>query len=285
MFRQIMVPLDGSELAERALPCAERLAVLCDATLYLARVVEPRAEMTWMPGPLYVALRAYADPVERAEEVAAAYLNGLRTSLAAGGVRVEVAVPCGPAAATLLDYERTAAIDLVVMCSHGYGGLVRFALGSLAMHVLRHGAAPVLLVRAFGGPVPLQRVIVPLDGSARAEKVLGMVQELAGPVVREVTLLRVIDAPDEGSAAERYLDAVAQRLPGDGLVCRRQVEQGDPAQVLIDVAGADKLVVMATHGRSGLTRWALGSVADRVTRHGAAAVLLVRTRNPVPETQ
>jgi nucleotide-binding universal stress UspA family protein len=285
MFRQIMVPLDGSELAERALPCAERLAVLCDATLYLARVVEPRAEMTWMPGPLYVALRAYADPVERAEEVAAAYLNGLRTSLAAGGVRVEVAVPCGPAAATLLDYERTAAIDLVVMCSHGYGGLVRFALGSLAMHVLRHGAAPVLLVRAFGGPVPLQRVIVPLDGSARAEKVLGMVQELAGPVVREVTLLRVIDAPDEGSAAERYLDAVAQRLPGDGLVCRRQVEQGDPAQVLIDVAGADKLVVMATHGRSGLTRWALGSVADRVTRHGAAAVLLVRARNPVPKTQ
>jgi nucleotide-binding universal stress UspA family protein len=285
MWRRIMVPLDGSELAERALPCAERLALLGDATLHLVRVVEPRAEMTWMPGPLYVVMRAYADPVERAAEAAAAYLNGLRTSSVAGGIRVEVAVPCGPAAATLLDYESTAAIDLAIMCSHGYGGLVRFALGSVAMHMLRHGAAPVLLVRAFGGPVPLQRVIVPLDGSPRAEKVLGMVQELAGPVVREVTLLRVIDALDEGSAAERYLDAVAQRLPGEGLVCRREVEQGDPAQVIIDVAGTDKLVVMATHGRSALTRWALGSVADRVARHCATAVLLVRARAAVSETQ
>jgi nucleotide-binding universal stress UspA family protein len=285
MLRRIMVPLDGSELAERALPCAKQLAVLGDATLHLVRVVEPRPEMTWMPGPLYVAMRAYADPVERAEEAAAAYLNGLHTSLAAGGVRVEVAVPCGPAAATLLDYERTAAIDLAIMCSHGYGGLVRFALGSVAMHVLRHGAVPVLLVRAFGGPVPLQRVIVPLDGSPRAEKVLGTVQDLAGPVVREVTLLRVVDGPDEGPAVERYLDAVAQRLQGAGLVCGRQVERGDPAQVIIDVAGTDKLVVMATHGRSGLTRWALGSVADRVARHGATAVLLVRARAAVPETQ
>ena len=57
MLQQIMVPLDGSELAERALPCAERLAVLCDATLHLVRAVEPPAEMTWMPGPLYVAMR------------------------------------------------------------------------------------------------------------------------------------------------------------------------------------------------------------------------------------
>jgi nucleotide-binding universal stress UspA family protein len=284
MLRRIMVPLDGSELAERALSCAEQMAVQCDATLHLVRVVEPRAEMTWMPGPLYVAMRAYADPVERAVEAAAAYLNGLRTSLVARGVRVEVAQPVGTAAGTLLDYERAAAIDLVVMCSHGYGGLVRFALGSVAMHVLRHGTAPVLLVRAFGGPVSLQRAIVPLDGSAWAEKALRVVQELAGPVMREVTLLRVIDAPDEGSAAERYLDAVAQRLPGEGLVCRRQVEQGDPAQVISDVAGADKLVVMATHGRPGLTRWALGSVADRVVHHGTAAVLLVRAHGAGPET-
>jgi nucleotide-binding universal stress UspA family protein len=100
-----------------------------------------------------------------------------------------------------------------------------------------------------------------------------------------VTLLRVIAAPDEGPAAERYLDAVALRLPGEGLVCRRQVAQGNPAQVISDVAGTDMLVVMATHGRSGLTRWALGSVADRVARHAAAAVLLVRARAAVLETQ
>jgi nucleotide-binding universal stress UspA family protein len=240
------------------------------------RVVEPRAEMTWMPGPLYVAMRAYADPVERAVEAAAAYLTSLRTNLAAKGVRIEVAQPVGPAAATLLDYERAAAIDLVVMCSHGYSGLVRFALGSVATHVLRHGAAPILLVRAFGGPVSLQCAVVPLDGSLRAEEALRVVQELAGSVIREVTLLRVIAAPDEGLAAERYLDAMAQRLHGMDLACGRRVAQGNPAQVISNLAGTDKLVVMATHGRSGLTRWALGSVADRVARHAAAAVLLVR---------
>jgi nucleotide-binding universal stress UspA family protein len=283
MLQRIMVPLDGSELAERALPCAEQLALLGDATLHLVRVVEPRAEMTWMPGPLYVALRAYADPVERAAEAATTYLNSLRTTLAAQGIRIAVAQPVGPAAATLLDYERAAAIDLVVMCSHGYGGLVRFALGSVATHVLCHGAAPVLLVRALGGPVSLQRAVVPLDGSLRAEKVLRVVQELAGPLIQEVTLLRVTAAPDQGPAAERYLDQVALGLPGEDLVCRRQVAQGDPAQAIIDAAGTDALVVMATHGRSGLTRWALGSVADRVARHGAAAVLLVRARNAVPE--
>jgi nucleotide-binding universal stress UspA family protein len=142
-----------------------------------------------------------------------------------------------------------------------------------------------LLVRAFGGPASLQRAVVPLDGAPRAEKALRVVQELAGPVIQAVTLLRVTAAPDEGPAAERYLDAVALRLPGESLVCRRQVVQGNPAQVIIDVAGTDTLVVMATHGRSGLTRWALGSVADRVARHGATAVLLVRARNAVPETQ
>jgi nucleotide-binding universal stress UspA family protein len=131
----------------------------------------------------------------------------------------------------------------------------------------------------------LQRAVVPLDGSLRAEKALRVVQELAGLVVREVMLLRVTAAPDQGPAAERYLDQVALRLPEEGLVCRRQVAQGDPAQVIIDAAGTDTLVVMATHGRSGLTRWALGSVADRVARHGAGAVLLVRARNAVPETQ
>jgi nucleotide-binding universal stress UspA family protein len=86
----------------------------------------------------------------------------------------------------------------------------------------------------------------------------------------------VIGAAEEGPEAERYLDEVARRLTQEHLACRRRVEPGDPAETIIDVAGTDKLVVMATRGRTGLMRWALGSVADRVARGGAAAVLLVR---------
>jgi nucleotide-binding universal stress UspA family protein len=132
-----------------------------------------------------------------------------------------------------------------------------------------------VLVRAFGPAVALERAVVPLDGSLRAEAALGMVVRLAPAVVQAVTLLRVVERSEEGPEAERYLAEVAERLTPQGLACQRQVLQGDPAQAILDVAGLDRFVVMATHGRSGLTRWALGSVADRVARGGAASVLLV----------
>jgi nucleotide-binding universal stress UspA family protein len=167
------------------------------------------------------------------------------------------------------------------MCSHGRSGLARFALGSVAEHLLRHGTAPVLLVRAFGPPITLQHAVVPLDGAALAEEALRVVNGLAPDVVREVTLVRVIEGPEQRSEAETYLAEAAQQLQVDHLACRRQVERGNAAQVILDVAGTDKLVVMATHGRCGLTRWALGSVADRVARGGVAAVLLVRARATV----
>ena len=110
------------------------------------------------------------------------------------------------------------------------------------------------------------------------------ISELAPQVVHEVTLLRVIEAAAEGPEAERYLREAVQRrqhaevAPPGEMVCWHDVVQGDPAQTILDVAAPNKLVVMATHGRSGLARWALGSVADRVARGGAAGVLLVRTR-------
>jgi nucleotide-binding universal stress UspA family protein len=169
------------------------------------------------------------------------------------------------------------------MCSHGRTGLARFALGSVAEHLLRHGAAPVLLVRPFGDPVTLEHAVVPLDGSERAEEALRVVDHLARCVVQEVTVLRVVGAAQEGPEAERYLAEVAGRLTQEPLACWRRVAQGDPAEAILDVAGTDKLVVMATRGRSGLTRWALGSVADRVAHGGAAAVLLVRA-GAVPHT-
>jgi len=205
----------------------------------------------------------------------------------------------GDIASALLDYARDAGIALVVLCSHGRSGLACFALGSIADRLLHHAAVPVLLVHAFGPPVDLARAVVPLDGSALAEAALPMIDQLARTVVGEVTLLRVIGAAAEGPEAERYLDTVARRLQQQGVLrdgesgCRCQVAQGDPAQVILDAAGADKLVVMATHGRSGLMRWGLmrwglmrwglmrwglmrwglGSVTDRVARGGAAGVL------------
>lgn len=284
MVTQILAPLDGSELAECALPCAARLASAMGATLHLVRVVEPPAGTVALPGPLVVPEALDGDTLERQMREATAYLEVVRTRLATtrSGIVVRTARPTGAAGATLCRYEREAGIDLVVMCSRGRSGLARWALGSVTDHVLRHGTAPVLMVRAGGRPVTLQQALVPLDGSTRAEAALPLVNVLAGTVIREVTVLMVIAEEEQRSVAERYLEEAARHLHGDGLTCWRQVELGDPAAVIIDAAGTEKLVVMATHGRSGLARGALGSVADHVARHGGAEVLLVRASAGAP---
>ena len=175
MFQQIMVPLDGSELAERALPCAERLGVATGATLHLVHVVELAPPLTWPFAPAYLPGSVYDDLVAQETQQATAYLDKMRERVAAGGVHVRTEQIVGYAAATLLDYEPDAGIDLVVMCSHGRSGLARFALGSVAERLLRHGTAPLLLVRPFGDPVTMAHAVVPLDGSERAETALQVV--------------------------------------------------------------------------------------------------------------
>jgi nucleotide-binding universal stress UspA family protein len=272
MFTQIMVPLDGSALAERALPSAARLAAATGATLHLVRVVEP------LPGAVSV-YRSVTEPsrhLDREAWAATEYLDTIRTRLAAGGVRAEVHPRLGHALDALLLEQYTTGIDLVVMCSHGRGGVSRVALGSVATGLLQRGTAPVLLARAFGEPVALDQAVVPLDGSARAEEALRLVERLAGSVIHEVTLLRVIDRSTQGPEAERYLEQIAHSLQARGVHCTPRVERGSPAERIKAVAGRTKLVVMTTRGRGAVLRWALGSVADRVARGGATAVLLVR---------
>lgn len=144
MFRQIMIPLDGSELAEKALPYAEHVAAASDATLHLVCVVEPPS-----------AVRAYGvgAPVNVYEPVIAAqrqeameYLERIRERVEGQGRPVRVQTLDGYTAATLLDYARENDIDLVVMTTHGHTGLSRWTLGSVADRVARGGMVPVLLI-------------------------------------------------------------------------------------------------------------------------------------------
>src|SRR5438046_3179128 len=128
MFKQIMVPLDGSALAERALPFAERLARASGATLHLVRVVDVLAHPDWAPAPVYVPQGVY----EAALQEATTYLAAQRERLTAAGLAVQTATPAAAVGTALLDYEREAPIDLVVLCSHGRSGLARLALGSVA---------------------------------------------------------------------------------------------------------------------------------------------------------
>ena len=148
MFTRIMVPLDGSALAEQALPVAGHLAEVEGATLHLVRVVEPPAAVTIQR--LGAPVNVYEEVIAAAWQEATAYLEEMRARLERQGYPVQIQRLDGYAAATLLDYAREAGIDLLVMTTHGRTGLTRWALGSVVDRVVQGNVATVLLVPAGG---------------------------------------------------------------------------------------------------------------------------------------
>ncbi|GAC1445794.1 MAG: universal stress protein [Chloroflexota bacterium] len=149
MFKQVIVPLDGSELAEQALPYAEHLAAATGATLHLVRVVEPPSAVR--AHGLGAPVNVYENVVAAQRGEATAYLDGIRSRLESEGITTIVATLDGYAAAALLDYAREESVDLVVMTTRGRTGLTRWAVGSVADRVAHGGTVAVLLVPAGPG--------------------------------------------------------------------------------------------------------------------------------------
>jgi nucleotide-binding universal stress UspA family protein len=295
MYGTILVPLDGSALAERALPMAMTLAQAMRARVILMRA----ASASVFPG---------ADPTEaqcQAVEEAQAYLSAQATGLSEQGLRVEVAVPYGDAAESILLEIGLHSADLVVMCTHGRSGLGRWIYGSVAERVLARSPAPVLLVHPSGevarfGPEPAgASLLVPLDGSAFAEIALPHAATLARVFGGTILLMRAVpqlaaayiypavglvqeSLEEDCREAESYLGEVAQRLRSEGFSVQTAVQEGWPASIIVcrGAESGSKLIVMATHGRTGVVRLLLGSVALEVVRRSALPVLLVRPAEP-----
>jgi nucleotide-binding universal stress UspA family protein len=295
-----VVPLDGSELAERALPYAVRLAAARGGQLALIRVAlgPPPSGFDWE--------RQQVAVVDEAE----AYLSRVADTLAVDRLPIQTVVPYGHAAAQIVKVTQELGAAEVVMATHGRTGLPHLLYGSVAEAVLARSRIPVLLVPARPGEAPMPpfdpiapRMVVALDGSAFAEAALPVAREMVGPG-GELILLRVEPPPDRvlrdttgkvvayldqleagfRREATNYLDRVVGQLKRDapGLRVSVFVRVGEPAQGIV-LAAADRsadLVVMATHGRTGLRRAVLGSVAGEVVRSGATPVLLVHPSSP-----
>jgi nucleotide-binding universal stress UspA family protein len=285
-IRSILVPLDRSERAERALPVAERLATAFGSTLLLVQVSEPVATIRDFPGSA-IAPKVYQELAEIEDQLAHDYLDRVVTEVRARGLHVVARALHGQPAPALLDLEDSEHADLVVMASHGYGGVERFALGSVADRIIRHGKVPVLVVRPWGDEqryLGLSRALVPLDGSETAEAALGMVRLLAGRIVQHVTLVRVVNPvwpAGETATARSYLQTLRERLATElaerGCVVEDVVLYGREAEQILDRSQrACDLLILSTHGRSGPERWLLGSVADRVLQGAHVPILLVR---------
>ena len=285
---RILVPLDGSELAESALPVAMRLARETKRSLVLARIIPLT---TWaLSGPnAMVSAETYQEILDKEEQTATAYLDQMAEQPRSQEIPVVTIVQRGEAAAALLEICARTSAGLIVMTTHARAGMARMALGSVADRLVRHGHIPVLLLRPSANEqhVALERAIVPLDSSPLAETALEEASIFAGTVVRELTLVRVVD-PDKVEAeddtsqdeAERYLERAQRqfllKLARADCAVRTEVLLGEPAHQIVRRAQQDcDLVILATRGQTGARRWVFGSTADRVLHECATPLLLV----------
>jgi nucleotide-binding universal stress UspA family protein len=289
---RLLVPLDGSELAERALPVAERIAQATHASLILARIV---SIAPFLPNPYGYPIppEIYQQLSDDAQRLATEYIERTATALRQRGLAVETHIARGEPASALLDLASARQVGLIVLTTHGRTGLARFALGSVADRMVRYGHVPVLLVRALATApqaTPLDPALVPLDGSERAEAALPIAVRLAGALIHRITLLRVV-APEanaeERTAAQGYVDSVRQhveqQIVGRPCEVRALSVVGDPADEIARWAEAEtSLVILASRGRSGVQRWLLGSVTDHLLYGTTVPLLVVHSQKAAP---
>jgi len=301
MYRTILVPLDGSSSAEYALPWALSLAQQDSSTLHLVRVHVP-------PVPITIGSELSNDLVVddalRKSEIK--YLENLTKHLRAiSTIPIQTAVlEGGLVAGAIRDHAYSLKTDLMVMTSHGRGAFARFWLGSTADEVIRHSTIPTLLVRPQDDVAAdlsvrpfVNKIVVPLDGSELAERMLEPAIAFAKVTGSSVALVLVLEAVEDIEAlasrkiqapggwfpeatlqkATGYVEKIAHRLRGHSLEVHAEVIQhGSAAKAILEYAAThgNPVICLATHGRSGLKRLLLGSVADKLIRGASMPVLV-----------
>jgi len=294
MIATILVPLDGSSLAEQALTVADQLARRVNARIILVRA--PNMEPAYATAESAYGLIYREQALGRASAEAKDYLKSIQSLQAVRGHTVATVVVEGDAASAVVDVASQIKADIITMSSHGYSGLTRWLLGSVTEKVLRASTCPVLVVRSRR---PIQRVLVTLDGSELSERSLAPALDVAQALGAQVSLLRVVpefrveqlrdlDEFEYGlgprlveemhADAETYLRRVAGSFAERGIAVTSEVRFGAAAAAILSYAEnhAIDLIAMATHGRSGVQRWVYGSVTEKVLRAGEYSMLVVR---------
>jgi len=307
MLRHILVPLDGSQRAATAVPYAVALAHGRDAQITLLAVVAPLAAPGGRPSD------AAREGDERQVTESTAYLDAVATAIRTPDLAVVTVIRHGNPASAILDYAEESACALVVMGTHGRTGLARARVGSVAQHVLRHAVSSTLVVPPARGIAPtgvvaITGITATLDGSPLAEAALPVAARLAATLAVPLTLLQVTpalppmaygaygvwgggydsyypesaaqEAADDHAIAD-YLTGVATRLRAPGLDVGTRAERSSTSQTaeLLAATLAEQplgLAVMASHGRGGVLRWALGSITEGVLDQAPCPILVVR---------
>ncbi|MGE5302787.1 MAG: universal stress protein [Alphaproteobacteria bacterium] len=292
MYSKILVPLDGSTLSEGVLPYVRSLARAMKVPVEFLRINDTTQPIAY---PTSMHLGEYFEKVK-------ASFSGI--------TEVKHTLELGHPAGMIVDLAAEHPGTLIAMATHGYSGAQRWLLGSVAEKVLHGAKNDLLIVRTVngntGGEASLKTLLVPLDGSEEAEKALSSASDLATRLPSKVVLVRVLarfyfappetvvpvigmNIPDpkelraqEKAQASQYLTDKVEQLRAQGIAQVSSVlidggAEGAAADI-IDLAGKtpDNVVVMSTHGRSGVGRWLIGSIVERVVRHSSGPVLVIR---------
>jgi nucleotide-binding universal stress UspA family protein len=294
-FKRILVPLDGSDLAEQSLAYARAIGGP-EAELVLVHAVPPlEPERDWLKGLVFATVdevqqRAKADAREMMLRAAHRWL-GERP-------KVDLEILDGEPTETILHVAAQKKVDLIVLASHGRGTTGRLVFGSVADRIAHLAPVPVLIVRPLDAPADLvaaaiERVVVPLDGSDLAKQASPVASALAQDLKIPVVLVQAIDvveriAPYPGAyappadlirlataAAAESLADIAATLCSAGIRTNIEFRVGPAFDTVAGVAVPGDIVVMASHGRSGIRRWLVGSVAEKLVRSGPVPVMIV----------
>lgn len=304
MFKRLLVLLDGSPLAETAVPIAAQLARLVDGRLTLLHIVERHA-----PTEVHH-VRHLANVAE-----ATAYLDDVAQRSFLVDLQVDTHVhtnAVNDVTRSIVEHAAELHADLIVMCTHGRGGPRRFLFGSNAQQVIAHGTTPVLLIPPRLSEKPpqfnLRQILVPLDGNSDHEQGLPVAIELAQIAHAAIHLVVVVpkieSLKDEKAAtgkllpltttvildmeqqgADDYLQTQMAKIQSRGLAVQAEVSRGDPASAVLEAvrrANAD-LIVLGTHGKTGMDAFWSNSITPKVSDQSPAPVLLVRIQTPTAQ--
>ena len=309
LSQPILVPLDGSDVADGIVPYISQIAKMGNAPLVLLTVVDVDAldYPSWVSTlPPTSGMEAGHIHKHRFEENARVHaydkLKKMAADLENGDITAEVRATVGRPAEEILRVAEEEGCGLIAMSTHGRNAITRGILGSVTDKVLHASDAPVLTIaperarKYQEDEASLETVIVPLDGSEFAERALPYAEKLASQLSLGILLARVVrferphyadsgvELPDLTEQlvdeAVVYLERVSQEVGSRGLKVETKVLRGAPAPVLLDLAHQtpQSFIAMTTHARSGLSRWMMGSVAEALVRGSGEMVLLVRTQ-------
>ncbi len=302
MFDPILVPLDGSQLAECVLPHTVAIARAFDAEITLLRVLEKN--QTGVSAQFFDLLNWQINKTK-----ATLYLETIKARLHASGLQARTMVLEGLVAEGITEYTQNQGMKLIVLSSHGRNGLTQWGVSSITQKIVLSAQTSLLIVRAHkqytqtdeSSEQPIyQRILVPLDGSQRAENVLPIITQLAHFHKSQIHLVQVVQTPEMArqmppvredidlstrvvarnqEEADRYLEQLKSRSYLEGIAVQTHLITNDNAAVALHQLGEQEnidMVTLSAHGYSGNHQWPYGSMVNNFIMYGKVPVLIVQ---------